>query len=130
MCSFNNLSNPLQGNIRSEADLKVGQDLTLLAAGSIQTQNIDTSNNNGGDGGSITLIAGDDITARDLYTSSSLVNSGNFSQSGNGGNIAITSLSGNISIQFLNSSSFSDVFLTSAGNSQSGNGGDITHHNY
>ena len=123
---FNNLSNPLQGDIRSEADLRLDQDLTLLAAGSIQTQNIDISNRNG-DGGTITLAAEGDITTEDLNTSSltSFVFSSDLVLAGNGGNIEVITTNGNVSMENLNTYSSSAVDGTKLINQRAGDGGNI-----
>jgi filamentous hemagglutinin family protein len=106
------------GNISTQAITTNGGTIRLTSAGSITTnqQRLDTSNG-GNNGGSITVNANADIATGTIITSSLLPSSirGN---SGDGGDVTLSTTSGNITIGFTGTSSSAPL--------NSGRAGDIT----
>jgi filamentous hemagglutinin family protein len=106
-------------------DFTTGTAAVGYLPGSIVVSTIDTSDSNGGNGGSITLTARGDIATTGSFTTPTGASTSlgayaysDFGDSGNGGAIAIASTNGNISVNGLDAGSVSFVGNT-------GNGGAI-----
>nr|WP_293120301.1 CHAT domain-containing protein [Okeania sp. SIO1I7] len=98
-----------------------GGNITISAmSGDITTQSLNSSSGIG-NGGNINISSEGDLSTGRVYSSSY----GWAENSGNGGDITISAMSGDITTQSLNSSSYSYVY-SSSDEGNSGNGGDIT----
>ncbi|MBD2511679.1 filamentous hemagglutinin N-terminal domain-containing protein [Nostoc muscorum FACHB-395] len=120
------------GDVSTQAITVKGGEININSAGLITTngKTLDTSNNPN-DGGSITLSANNGISAGDLYSDSSSRSSTypyeSLVDSGNGGNITLSTINSDISVGFIRSGSYSSFSTGNAGNiTLNANNGNIT----
>lgn len=120
------------GDVNTQAITVKGGEININSAGLITTngKTLDASNNPN-DGGSITLSANNGISAGDLYSNSSSRSSTypyeSLVDSGNGGNITLSTINSDISVGFIRSGSSSSFSTGNAGNiTLNANNGNIT----
>jgi filamentous hemagglutinin family protein len=120
------------GDVSTQAITVKGGEININSAGLITTngKTLDASNNPN-DGGSITLSANNGISAGDLYSNSSSRSSTDpyesLVDSGNGGDITLNTINGDISTGFIRTNSSSSFSAGNAGNiTLSTNNGNIT----
>ncbi|MEH2093067.1 two-partner secretion domain-containing protein [Nostoc sp.] len=109
------------GDVSTQAITVKGGEININSAGLITTngKTLDASNNPN-DGGSITLSANNGISAGDLYSDSSSRSSTDpyesLVDSGNGGDITLSTSNGDISAGFIRTGSYSSLSTGNAGN--------------
>ncbi|QLE45919.1 filamentous hemagglutinin N-terminal domain-containing protein (plasmid) [Nostoc sp. C052] len=109
------------GDVSTQAITVKGGEININSAGLITTngKTLDASNNPN-DGGSITLSANNGISAGDLYSDSSSRSSTDpyesLVDSGNGGNITLSTINSDISVGFIRTGSYSSLSTGNAGN--------------
>ncbi|MDF5711299.1 MAG: filamentous hemagglutinin N-terminal domain-containing protein [Nostoc sp. S4] len=116
------------GDVNIQAITAKGGEISINSAGSIATngKTLDTSNDLN-DGGPITLTAKNGISTGDLSSLSSTQSYQSLVDSGNGGDITLSTINGDISVGLTRSGSFSFLNAGNAGNiSISTSNGNIT----